>query len=158
MSEAKENNFEALQHWCIHDGRPCMPVQLRDFYPTFEINVKYNYKSGIHTAPVDSIAWETVSEWRFKSPPPSAPVDYFLDDTEREESGLNKKPSEQQVGGSHYKNLAIQPAEYVYRNELGFLEGSAIKYITRHKSKNGAQDVKKAIHFLQLLLEYEYGL
>lgn len=61
-----------------------------------------------------------------------------------------------QVAGEHYK-LPIQPIEYIYKNKLGFLEGNVIKYITRHKDKNGAEDIKKAIHYCQLLLEIEYG-
>ena len=61
-----------------------------------------------------------------------------------------------QVGGDHYKSLAIQPVEYITRNKIGFLEGSAIKYITRHGAKNGAEDIRKAIHFCQLILELEY--
>lgn len=61
-----------------------------------------------------------------------------------------------QEGGDHYKQLAIQPVEYITRNGLTFIEGSVVKYVTRHRSKNGAQDIKKAIHFLQILLELEY--
>lgn len=61
-----------------------------------------------------------------------------------------------QVGGCHYKDLAIQPVEYNQRNGLGFIEGSVVKYVTRHKSKNGEEDIKKATHFLQMLLEIEY--
>lgn len=59
-----------------------------------------------------------------------------------------------QVGGNHYKDLKIQPAEYIHKNNLGFLEGSAIKYITRRKDDR-RQDLQKAIHCLELLLEYE---
>lgn len=66
------------------------------------------------------------------------------------------KASDEQVGGAHYKHYAIQPAEFVYRNGLGFLEGNAIKYICRHGQKGGRQDVEKAIHYLQLLLEWGY--
>jgi hypothetical protein len=61
-----------------------------------------------------------------------------------------------QGGGKHYKSLAIQPAEFCQRNHLGFCEASVVKYVTRHKSKNGRQDIEKAIHFLNLLLEIEY--
>lgn len=56
-----------------------------------------------------------------------------------------------QVGGNHYKKLKIQPVEYIMANELGFCEGSAIKYITRWRDKGGIQDIDKAIHFLQIL-------
>lgn len=68
----------------------------------------------------------------------------------------NSGPLAQQVGGSHYKALAIQPVEYCQRNHLGFCESSVIKYVTRHKEKHGAEDIKKAIHFLQMLLQIEY--
>jgi len=61
-----------------------------------------------------------------------------------------------QVGGSHYKDMPIQPVEYAQRNNLNFIEGCVIKYVSRHRSKNGAEDIEKAIHFLNLLLELEY--
>jgi hypothetical protein len=61
------------------------------------------------------------------------------------------------VGGGHYRALAIQPSEFIHRNGLGWCEGNAIKYVCRHKAKNGRQDIEKAIHYLQLLLEWEYS-
>ena len=61
-----------------------------------------------------------------------------------------------QVGGSHYKDMKIQPVDYIHANGIGFIEGCVIKYVSRHKSKNGKQDLEKAIHFLQLLIEMEY--
>jgi len=63
-----------------------------------------------------------------------------------------------QVGGSHYKDQAIQPIEYIEANQLGFLEGCAIKRLTRHNHSTGKgrQDIEKAIHELQLLLELRY--
>lgn len=62
-----------------------------------------------------------------------------------------------QVAGDHYKNAAIQPVQYIHANGIGFFEGNVIKYVTRHRAKNGAEDIKKAIHYLNLLLELEYG-
>ena len=64
---------------------------------------------------------------------------------------------EHQEGGGHYQELAIQPVEYIHRNCLGFIEGCVVKYVTRHRKKGKAEDVRKAIHFLRLLLELEYG-
>ncbi len=58
-----------------------------------------------------------------------------------------------QTGGDHYRNMAIQPAEYIHRNRLGFLEGNAVKYISRYKYKGGRQDLQKAIHCIELLIE-----
>lgn len=62
-----------------------------------------------------------------------------------------------QEGGGHYKNLAIQPVEYIFHNKLEYLEGNVVKYVTRHKDKNGAEDIRKAIHYCQLILEMQYG-
>lgn len=62
-----------------------------------------------------------------------------------------------QVGGNHYKDLAIQPIEYITKNKLNFSEGSIVKYITRHKYKNKDEDIKKVIHFAKLILQLEYG-
>lgn len=60
-----------------------------------------------------------------------------------------------QVGGEHYKCCKIQPVEYIHANGLGFCEGSVVKYVTRWKAKGGLQDLKKARHFLDLLIELE---
>ena len=51
----------------------------------------------------------------------------------------------------------IQLIEYIHANKLGFMEGNVVKYMTRHKSKNGAEDIRKIIHYCELLLELEYG-
>ena len=66
-------------------------------------------------------------------------------------------PLDTQVGGDHYKKLKIQPAEYCAKNDIGFLEGSVVKYVTRHESKNGIEDINKAIHFLELIKNLKYG-
>lgn len=66
-------------------------------------------------------------------------------------------PLNNQVGGSHYKDLKIQPVEYIHANGFDFLTGNIIKYASRHKSKNGAEDVKKIIHYAELILKLEYG-
>lgn len=69
---------------------------------------------------------------------------------------IDARASKRQVGGDHYKKLAIQPAEYCFKNKLNNLESEAVGYITRNRFKGGKQDIEKAIHTLQLLLEYEY--
>ena len=63
---------------------------------------------------------------------------------------------DKQVSGNHYKDKGIQPIVYIHANNLGFCEGNVIKYVTRHKEKNGSADIRKAIHYLELLLELEY--
>lgn len=63
---------------------------------------------------------------------------------------------EGQQGGSHYKEMRMQPVEFIHTNNLGFIEGSVIKYVSRHRRKHGKEDLKKAIHFLELLIQLEY--
>jgi hypothetical protein len=65
-------------------------------------------------------------------------------------------PLDVQVGGSHYKNCKIQPVEYMHANGLGYCEGAIIKYVSRYKQKNGIEDLKKAKHFIDLLIQLEY--
>lgn len=90
--------------------------------------------AAVGLAPVEKMDWEIVKALM----PPTA-------------------PSKRQIGGDHYKNFVIQPGEFIYRNQLGWHEGNAVKYICRHKSKGGRVDIEKAIHYLELLLELEYG-
>lgn len=63
---------------------------------------------------------------------------------------------EKQEGGNHYKNAKIQPIDFIVENNIPFREGNVIKYVARHASKNGAEDIKKAIHYLEMILETEY--
>ena len=65
------------------------------------------------------------------------------------------KALKQQVGGDHYSKLAIQPVEYINKNNLTYLQGNVIKYVTRYKDKNGVEDLLKAKHYIDLLIELE---
>jgi hypothetical protein len=62
-----------------------------------------------------------------------------------------------QTAGSHYLDCVIQPSEFIHKNGLGFIEGSIIKYVVRHKRKNGREDLLKARHYIDMLLEMDYG-
>ena len=61
-----------------------------------------------------------------------------------------------QIGGSHYKDMAIQPSQFINKNKLLFAEGNAIKYICRHAHKGGKEDLKKAIHYIEMIIERDY--
>lgn len=63
--------------------------------------------------------------------------------------------NDRQEGGEHYKNKVMQPWDYIVANNLGYLEGRIITYITRYREKGGILDLKKAQHFLQKLMEVE---
>lgn len=62
-----------------------------------------------------------------------------------------------QVGGSHYKKFKIQPVEFIHANGLDFCQGSIIKYCCRFREKNGKEDLLKIKHYVDLLIEMEYG-
>lgn len=60
---------------------------------------------------------------------------------------------DKQEGGSHYKDMAIQPAKFIMANNIGFCEGNVIKYVCRYQGKNGVEDLKKARHYLDMKIE-----
>lgn len=73
----------------------------------------------------------------------------------RIEERAEKSALDVQVAGNHYKDLKIQPIEYIHANNIPFAEGCAIKYLTRWRSKGGIKDLEKARHFIDLLIELE---
>ena len=66
-------------------------------------------------------------------------------------------PYDTQVGGNHYQTMKIQPAEFINKNEMKFAEGNAIKYICRHVNKGGLQYLQKAKHYIDMIIERDYG-
>jgi len=62
-----------------------------------------------------------------------------------------------QIGGGHYKDLKIQPIDYILENGLGYCEANVIKYVTRWRSKGGVEDLRKARHYIDILIERECG-
>jgi hypothetical protein len=61
-----------------------------------------------------------------------------------------------QVGGDHYSKFKVQPSKFINDNDLPFAEGSAIKYICRHSLKNGKEDLEKAKHYIDMVIERDY--
>ena len=74
----------------------------------------------------------------------------FEDNAEKPASALAT-----QIGGSHYSSMKIQFITYIYANNIGFLEGNVIKYVSRWREKNGIEDLRKASHYLDMLIEME---
>ena len=69
---------------------------------------------------------------------------------------MTSKVWDKQHGGSHYQKYKIQPSKFVVENELLYPEGCAIKYIIRHRDKGKKQDLDKAIHFIEMIIERDY--
>ena len=69
---------------------------------------------------------------------------------------FNYECLQEQVGGTHYKKLKVSPAYFVCENKLLFAEGNVVKLVCRHQNKNKAEDIKKAIHYLKIILERDY--
>jgi len=70
---------------------------------------------------------------------------------------MTSKVYSKQIGGTHYKDMKIQPSEFINKNKLLFAEGSAIKYICRHASKGEVQDLEKAKHYIDMIIERDYS-
>lgn len=68
---------------------------------------------------------------------------------------IGTDPMSVQVGGNHYKMLAIQPIEYITKNNLGYCEANVVKYISRWRDKGGKKDLDKAKHYIDLLIQLE---
>ena len=67
---------------------------------------------------------------------------------------LFMKSSKKQIGGNHYLKYKIQPVEFIIKNNIGFVEGNILKYILRFKEKGGVNDLLKAKHYIELLIEH----
>lgn len=120
----------------LEDAVPKHPlVQVRLLSGNEWIDAPDNLEWGVEGHPGDIIAWRPV-----------------VVDSEKVETALDT-----QIGGEHYKKYAIQPVEFITKNKLGFLEGCVIKRICRYENKNGLEDLKKAKHEIDLLIELKYG-
>lgn len=82
-------------------------------------------------------------------------MEYTIIDFEDALEASKYSATSKQVGGDHYKNMAIQPIEFITKNKIPFIEGCIIKYICRWRSKNGIEDLRKIKHYVDLLIELE---
>ena len=80
----------------------------------------------------------------------------YIDLIMKEEEG-GSYTEKKQVGGKHYSSKAIQPWDYISSNNLCYFSGNAVKYVSRYKDKGGVEDLRKAIHYLEKLIEIETG-
>ena len=71
--------------------------------------------------------------------------------------GMTYDTLEDQVGGKHYKGMKIQPAHFINENHLEFAEGNVIKYVCRHRKKDGEKDLLKAKHYIDMIIERDYS-
>jgi len=82
-------------------------------------------------------------------------LDLFHENTRKHVHALTA--NDVQVAGTHYKSKAVQPWDYIVANNLGYLEGNIVKYVSRWKDKGGVDDLRKARHYLDKLIEVQDG-
>ena len=70
---------------------------------------------------------------------------------------MKKDTYKKQIGGSHYRDMVIQPSEFINKNNIPFAEGNAIKYLCRHKQKGQREDLLKEIHYCEMAIERDYS-
>jgi hypothetical protein len=106
-----------------------------------------------YSGDIEPFEYEPCDDWRESlTPRPDNYIDDMWPEWKQPES-----PRESQIGGNHYKDMPIQPIEYIAVNGLSFLQGSVVKYVSRYKAKGGLQDLEKAKHCIDLMIEFDYG-
>lgn len=112
-----------------------------------ETDTPNRYKHSCNgLTPSEHGIWLTEEYMELLTPTPMEIVNDY------QENVKDKTPFDIQVGGGHYKSMSIQPVEFILANELGFCEGNIIKYTCRYKQKGGIQDLKKVIHYAEMLI------
>ena len=96
--------------------------------------------------------------WKRHTQPEDLPFMDSLNDQYAEIEQVRQSAYDKQEGGSHYKKLAIQPMQYALANKLDYAQANVVKYVTRHADKNGKEDLLKAIHNIELMIEHYYGV
>jgi len=127
--------------------------------------VPRDYRNRICIDDATPADWDALADKRLKARGVDTPQERSLKEMleNAEDWGMYEdKPNaraalDSQVGGSHYADHAIQPVEFIHTNGLGFCEGNAIKYLCRWEVKGGIQDLEKARHYIDMLIEMEKG-
>lgn len=119
---------------------------------------RFNVCQGCHFF-VNNIGYDKCKEFNYKEfkNPHACDERIIIYVKDEQPYQVNDRPSKTQIGGDHYKNMAIQPTEFCQKNELNWCESNVIKYVCRHRNKNGLQDLEKAKHYIDLLIEFEYN-
>lgn len=105
----------------------------------------YEYKCNKHNVNMECLAGHNAH-----------PSNWYCPECIKEEDAT-KSALDHQEGGEHYKKYAIQPTVFCHVNKIPSIESNVIKYVMRHRDKNGVKDIDKAIHYLNILKELEYG-
>jgi hypothetical protein len=131
---------------CI-DNSNASELEINEVYTVTGANDMYS------SILLDEIPGSFFGTWRFML----LSLDEGIEHYESEKlKGDPAKASTTQVGGSHYKDMAIQPIDFILANGLGYCEANVVKYICRHEKKNGLQDLEKAKHYIDLIIEKKY--
>lgn len=127
------------------------PLMKLDDIPNVCFPCAYNESIGLgHTEYVADLGKCLSKRLEDTAKPPHKEVRIVSKGYPKEDNALDV-----QVGGDHYKSLAIQPVTYITQNNLGYCEANVVKYITRWRDKGGKKDLEKAKHYIDLLIEME---
>lgn len=157
----RQHNAEEINLWAIkcrlivEETPPKPPLKL-------EVGKQYVRRDGEVTDPLQTHDDNPDSEETY-TPSGESPADLISEacidsgtiQQMQDELIPPTKANDIQHGGSHYKKAVIQPWDYIARNNIPYLEGSAIKYVSRWRDKGGIEDLKKAIHFIEKVIELE---
>lgn len=153
IGEPVDDENHSGTHACFPFPAPMKVSDSIASWPTRE-DLELRIAEPIESSPdAEALAVETLLAmgWRFDGQV------WVQDESRKFPSPAEKVRSalDVQEGGNHYKQLRIQPVEYIHANSIPFAEGSVIKYVTRWRDKGGVKDLQKAKHFIDLLIELD---
>ena len=141
-----------------HDNEGVQPVGDEVLVDVMFFNETKSYQAD----PASILGWRVesktnleIKKWRIHSDEKELQVEIALDDDPMASEPVSKSPLSTQIGGNHYTKLAIQPMQYSIENGLDPLQHTIIKCVTRFRDKNGIEDLEKAKHCIDMLIEFE---
>ena len=149
-----------------HDNEGVQPVDDEVLVDVMFFNETKSYQSkpaNIWLWSVESKTNIDIKKWRIHSDVKESQADFSVrslacDDGPMASEPVRKSPLSTQIGGDHYTTLAIQPMQYSMKNGLDPLQHTIIKYVTRFRDKAGIEDLEKAKHCIDMLIEHERSL
>lgn len=138
---------------CVYDGKPSLKSSgfgIEDVPNSEHLVYDIRNRTALVTNPIMLADWQNSLQKIDQ-----LTVAVVMDDPIAPHIDPQDSPMHTQVGGSHYKDMVIQPVEFIHKNGIGYMEGNVIKYVARWRGKNGLEDLKKARHYIDLLIEME---
>ena len=159
MTTKQVDNDQYLNHGAVSGQQNMSTTYKAHLAREADYNAQHANQAASNIATNTASAFQTRDNWGY-----TTTANDYTEGNKRMRDAMNAMPMGgpltsnalgKQVDGGHYKDLKIQPIEFIHANNIPFAEGCASKYLTRWRSKGGVKDLEKAKHFIELLIELE---